>query len=48
VGAVVGAAAAFPQHFCQKQSKVLLGTLNDSNDVTGGREEWKKLGVPAG
>lgn len=29
--------------------KAIEGSIeDDNNDVTGGREEWKKLGVPAG
>jgi hypothetical protein len=31
----------------QKLSKVLLRMIC-SNDVTGGKEGWKKLGVPTG
>jgi hypothetical protein len=39
---VVG--AAFPQHFLPK---AIEGSIeDDSNDVTGGREGWKKLGMP--
>jgi hypothetical protein len=41
-GAVVG--AAFPQHFLPKA--IEGSTEDDSNDVTGGREGWKKLGMP--
>ena len=36
--------AAFPQHFLPK---AIEGSIeDDSNDVIGGREEWKKLGIP--